>query len=154
MNELSTEILAARKISIRYKRPVFESMQSIFKSKEAETLLRKYAKNKQLDFKEFFWVITLNRASRVLGVSTLAKGSDTGVIISNKEVVQLAVLSNACSVIIAHNHPSGKLGFSKPDIRLTKTVQKCLKIFDIVLLDHLLITSEAYLSMADESLLL
>jgi DNA repair protein RadC len=64
-----------------------------------------------------------------------------------------ALKAKACGIIISHNHPSGNLKPSPQDEQLTAKLKNGAKLLDIKLLDHLIITSEGYLSFADEGLL-
>mgnify|MGYP000619166385 FL=1 len=105
--------------------------------------------NNRIDYKEFFWVLLLTNANQVLGVSEISVGSTTGVSVNIKEIYQLALLSNASAVIVAHNHPSGKLTPSTADKNITEKLQKALKLLDIILLDHLILTSEGFVSFSD-----
>jgi DNA repair protein RadC len=56
-------------------------------------------------------------------------------------------------IIISHNHPSGNTKPSEQDIQITKKIKDICKLFDMSLLDHLILTDETYLSMADEGLM-
>jgi len=87
-------------------------------------------------------MILLNRAKRVLGVVHLSKGGLNGSIIDSRVVLQYAIKANAAAVILAHNHPSGNLEPSGADIKITKNVKEALKLVDIELLDHLILTYE------------
>ena len=68
-------------------------------------------------------------------------------------IFQVALKANASSVMIAHNHPSGNLQASDADRRITQQVKEAGKILDIPLLDHIILTQENYLSLADEGYL-
>ena len=87
-------------------------------------------------------MIMLNRANRVLGVAHLTKGGLNGSIIDTRVILQYAIKSNAAAIILAHNHPSGNLGASEADIRITRNVKEALKLVDIELLDHMILTYE------------
>ena len=87
-------------------------------------------------------MILLNRANRVLGVAHLTKGGLNGSIIDTRVILQYAIKANAAAVILAHNHPSGNLGASDADKRITENVKNALKLVDIELLDHLILTYE------------
>lgn len=149
-NALSLEFMNPYEVEIHYKRPLFSSMQKIASSLEATTVLRNYTDENVLDVKEFFWTIFLSRANKILGISTNASGTISGVIVNYREIIQLTLLSNASHIIVAHNHPSGVLQPSKDDKRITEMLQKGLNLFDAKLLDHLILTSESYYSFADE----
>ncbi|WP_439131440.1 JAB domain-containing protein [Polaribacter sp.] len=149
-NALSLEFMNPYEVEIHYKRPLFSSMQKIASSLEATTVLRNYTDENVLDVKEFFWTIFLSRANKILGISTNASGTISGVIVNYREIIQLTLLSNASHIIVAHNHPSGVLQPSKDDKRITEILQKGLSLFDAKLLDHLILTSESYYSFADQ----
>jgi len=53
----------------------------------------------------------------------------------------------ASKVIVVHNHSSGKLEASKSDIKITKQIKEALGLIDVLLLDHLILTDDCYLSM-------
>lgn len=57
------------------------------------------------------------------------------------------------NIAIAHNHPSGNLNPSEADVKLTMKIQEGLKIFDIGLLDHIILADETYYSFADKGML-
>jgi len=65
----------------------------------------------------------------------------------------VALKACATSLILAHNHPSGNLETSDADRRVTNQIKQAGIIMDIPLLDHLIMTTDSFLSMADEGLL-
>ena len=147
----STELLGSSKIEIHYKRPPLNKMEHITCAEDANTILRKYINPKQLDLRECFWVILLTNANRVLAVSETAQGTSRGVLTNPKYIFQLALLTNASAIIVAHNHPSGNLNFSERDIKETKKIKQLATLMDITLLDHIIISSESFVSMAEEN---
>jgi DNA repair protein RadC len=64
-----------------------------------------------------------------------------------------ALEQHSSGIIIAHNHPSGQLLPSEQDKQITRKLKEGLKLFDISLLDHLIIGDQRYLSFSDEGLL-
>jgi len=60
---------------------------------------------------------------------------------------------NATAIILCHNHPSGKLQPSNADKQITSKLIKAGETLDIKVLDHLIVTENAYFSFADENLL-
>ena len=87
-------------------------------------------------------MILLNRANKVLGIASISRGSLSGSIIDTRVILQYAIKANAAAVILAHNHPSGNLGASDADKRISRNVKEALKLVDIELLDHLILTYE------------
>ena len=65
-------------------------------------------------------------------------------------ILQAALLTNATAIILAHNHPSGKLRPSRQDIALTEQVKKAAEIMRITVIDHIILTDDSYYSFADE----
>jgi DNA repair protein RadC len=59
----------------------------------------------------------------------------------------------ASALILAHNHPSGNLTPSEPDLKITKMIKDAANLLDVSLLDHLIVSDQGYLSMADENLM-
>ena len=122
-------------------------------SKDAWTILQNNWDVNKIDFIEQFKVILLNRANKVLGILKASSGGVTGTLVDPKVVFVAALKANACGIIISHNHPSGNLKPSLKDQQITAKLKNGAELLDISLLDHLIITSEGYLSFADEGLL-
>jgi len=146
----STELLGSSKIEIHYLRPLIEQINHICCAEDADSILRKYINCNQLDLRECFWVILLTNANRVLAISEVATGTSRGVQTNPKYIFQLALLTNASAIIVAHNHPSGNLSISETDIKETKKIKRLATLMDITLLDHLILTSESFLSLTQE----
>ncbi len=68
-------------------------------------------------------------------------------------IVKEAVLQLASSIILIHNHPSGNLQPSKEDVTITKKIKEASKLFDINVLDHLIISAGKYYSFADNGII-
>lgn len=107
-----------------------------------------------IEYFEEFKILLLNRNHKVLGMTTLTKGSTTGTIVDIKQLLQYALKTNASSIIVAHNHPSGNLEPSEADKVITKKIIAGCEAIDIKLLDHLLIVQDGgFFSFADEGIL-
>ena len=102
---------------------------------------------------EEFWVLYLNNSNKVLQKQQLSKGGITGTMVDVRLVFKKGLALFATSVILCHNHPSGKLIPSMSDKQLTQKLKKAGSTLDIAVLDHLIITENAYFSFADESIL-
>lgn len=140
--------LAEIKITYRNKQK-FSEMQKVNSSKDADNVLRSVWSD-QLEYREEFAILCLNRANKVLGYSFISSGGTTGTVADTKVIFQIALKSNASSIILAHNHPSGNKEPSDTDISLTKKIKEAGTVLDIPVLDHIIITSETYYSLADE----
>jgi len=115
-------------------------------------LLNSWDKN-TIELQEEFKILLLNRCNSVLGIYPMSKGGVSGTIIDAKLIFSVALKSNASNIIIAHNHPSGNLTPSEPDKRLTEKLQKASQYLDIILLDHLIISTDGFFSFSDNGLL-
>jgi DNA repair protein RadC len=103
-----------------------------------------------IEYRESVKVVLLNCAGGVLGFRTISEGGTTESIVDVKVILQVALLTNAHSIILAHNHPSGSACPSHADDLLTEKVKQCCRLMDIKFLDHLVVTSERYYSYSDE----
>lgn len=102
---------------------------------------------------EEFWVLLLNRANRVVRKKRISEGGLSGTVADPRIIFKLALEELACSIIVAHNHPSGNLVASQSDIELTKRLKEAGKVMEIQLLDHLIIAGNKYFSFADEGMM-
>jgi DNA repair protein RadC len=102
---------------------------------------------------EEFWILYLNNSNKVTYKSQLSKGGITGTVVDIRIVFKTAFEQNAVSLILCHNHPSGILQASDPDRHITRKMKEAGKMLEINIIDHLIITSNGYLSFADEGIL-
>lgn len=102
---------------------------------------------------EEFWIVYLNNSNKVIHKNQLSKGGITGTLVDTRLVLKTALEVGAVALILAHNHPSGTLKPSQADKDITLKLKLAAQSLDIKVLDHLIITENAYLSFADESLL-
>ena len=141
-------------IQLTYKSNVKPSLRPrISTSKDAYEVLLENWDGSQIEFVEQFKVMFLNRANKVLGIFNVSTGGVCGTVADPKLIFAAALKTTACSIILAHNHPSGNLRASHADIELTRKVRDGGRLLDIQLLDHIIVTREGYFSFADEGLL-
>lgn len=119
----------------------------ITSSSQAANQLQGYLK--ELDHEEL-WALYLTNDNRLISQEMLTKGSLTSTIIDPRSVIKRALLKNAVSVILLHNHPSGNPNPSVEDIHQTERVRSACRLMDIKLLDHLVISQDSYFSFAEE----
>lgn len=105
-----------------------------------------------LAIKEEAVAIFLNRSNRVLGGYKVSSGGITATVVDIRIILAIALKCLASGIILAHTHPSGELNPSRADKELTQKLKEAAKLMDISLLDHLIITLEAYYSFADDGL--
>lgn len=102
---------------------------------------------------EEFWVLYLNNSNKVIYKTQISKGGITGTVVDIRFVFKYALEYYATSIILVHNHPSGKLVASDPDKQITKKIKEAGKQLDVLLLDHIIVTEKNYVSFADDGLL-
>ena len=102
---------------------------------------------------EEFWVIYLNNSNKVIYKNQLSKGGITSTVVDVRIVFKTALEQNAVSIILVHNHPSGKLKPSEDDIQITRQLKLAGHSLDITVHDHVIITENEYFSFADEGIL-
>jgi len=98
---------------------------------------------------EEFWVLFLNRGNKVIDQSRITQGGVTGTIFDIKLIMKAAIEKLASSIIICHNHPSGNPKPSEQDIKITQKLKEAAKVFEISLLDHIIVTDTECYSFAD-----
>lgn len=106
----------------------------------------------KIEHVESSYAIFLNNATRVLCTMLISTGGVSSAIVDPKVIFQGALKANATSIIITHNHPSGSNYPSDADKRLTMKIKECCRLFDMLLLDHIIITPEKghFYSFAEE----
>ncbi len=102
---------------------------------------------------EEFWIIYVNNSNKVIQKNQLSKGGITGTLVDVRLALKRAIEVGATGIILAHNHPSGTLKPSEADKQLTQKLKTGGESLDIKVLDHLIITENAYFSFADQNLL-
>jgi len=102
---------------------------------------------------EEFWIILLNRANKITSKHLISKGGQAGTIADPKIIFQTALENHAAAIMLAHNHPSGNLKPSHADLDLTRKLKGAGQLLDIAVLDHLIISNNAYYSFADEGVM-
>lgn len=116
----------------------------------------KYARNffqEDIEIYESFFMILLNRANNTDAYVKISQGGIAGTVVDLKLIAKYAIDCLASGVIVCHNHPSGTLFPSEQDKLITEKIKKALKLLDIKLLDHIILTKDEYFSFADEYLL-
>ena len=155
--KLSLETLNnVSEIDVVYKRKVNVKMSErplITISDDINKVLRHYWDEGKIDLLEEFKVLFLNRGNRVLQIFSASSGGITGTVADPRLILAVALKIGACSMILAHNHPSGSLKPSRADEELTYKIKCAAQFHDIKVLDHVVVSSEGYLSFADEGLM-
>ena len=96
------------------------------------------------------WVILMNQSAKVIAVENVSRGGITGTMVDVRMVLRTALLKQATTIALCHNHPSGNTRPSRDDDNLTKRLFEAGKIMQIRLVDHVIVTETGYYSYADE----
>lgn len=122
-----------------------EFTSSIFSCRYFTNLL-KNAKDK-----EYLIVAFLNTRNKLIATKT-SEGSLSEVPVYSREIAKLALDHDASNIILAHNHPGGSLSISHKDKTTTENVKKALNTIGVKLLDHIIVSGECAISMAEQGL--
>jgi DNA repair protein RadC len=154
MESANKNLFEVAEIQLIYKSNVKASLRpKISSSRDAYDVLNKNWDEGKIDFVEQFKILLLNRANKVIGIYEVSTGTTTHTVADPRLIFVAAIKSNACNIILSHNHPSGNLMPSQADIQLTKKLKSAGDFLDIAVLDHIILTSESYYSFADEGLM-
>jgi len=124
-------------------RPVISSPEDV------DGLLRGRIAN--LD-RENFVVVLLNTKNEVLGFPTVSVGTLSASLVHPREVFKPAIRASAAGIVLAHNHPSGRVGPSREDREVTRRLKEASEIIGIEVLDHVILGA-GYFSMKEHGIL-
>ncbi|MHC1779498.1 MAG: DNA repair protein RadC [Bacteroidales bacterium] len=99
------------------------------------------------------WVMYLNRANKLIAKERLSIGGISATVVDVKIVIKSALDKLASSIILVHNHPSGNPSPGENDKVQTRILKDAASLFDISLLDHLIIAGDGYFSFADDGII-
>ena len=129
----------------------FEKVK-IVSSKDAFKVISQFYFD-DIDIFESFFILCLNRNNQTIAYAKISQGGVSGTVVDIKLIAKYAIDCLASSVILAHNHPSGNLKPSPEDIKITERARESLKLLDIQVLDHVILTSDGYYSFRDEGII-
>jgi DNA repair protein RadC len=124
-------------------RPVISSPEDV------DGLLRGRIAN--LD-RENFVVVLLNTKNEVLAFPTVSVGTLSASLVHPREVFKAAIRASAAGIVLAHNHPSGRVGPSREDREVTRRLKEASKIIGIEVEDHVIL-GDGYFSMKEHGIL-
>jgi DNA repair protein RadC len=143
---------AVSNISLKAEKSDFQKVK-ITKSSDAADFIRQFYGD-DLEIYESFFLVLLNRANATTGFVKISQGGTAGTVVDVKIIAKYAVESLSAGVVLAHNHPSGTMRPSKEDENITNKVKQALNLFDIKVLDHIILGPDNnYYSFADEGIL-
>lgn len=101
---------------------------------------------------EEFWIMCLDMKNKPCGLHMISRGNLNSSIVHPREVFKRAMLNNAASIMLFHNHPSGDPEPSAMDVEITKRLRDAGDIMGIRVLDHLIIGDGTYCSLTERGL--
>lgn len=144
----ATKIAALREICDELYCADISRKQTISCSLDASIIIK--PKLQYLDHEQC-WIMTLNSNNSVIGIHNVGSGTLNSCIFDIRRIVRTCLIDNCAGVLLAHNHPSGNSKPSKSDIDQTIRLKKALDMFNIGLVDHLVITDDKFYSFVDEN---
>ncbi len=102
---------------------------------------------------EVFGALFLDNKHRLIEFRELFRGTIASCSVHTREVVKEALGINCAAIIFTHNHPSGVCEPSDADIDMTNELKRALRMFDIRVLDHIVVSVEGSVSLADRGVL-
>jgi DNA repair protein RadC len=128
--------------------------RTVQSAEQAATIAREIWDDGSIELRESFAVLLFNTANKLIGYQTLFEGCLNSSLVDTRNIFQLALLANACSIIVVHNHPSGNPEPSSNDIAITNNIRKAGELFNIKLLDSLiLLPGSGYTSLSERCLM-
>ena len=143
-------IIAALEIGRRRNETESQAPEYINSSRDGYNIMRRHLMD--LNHEEF-WIILLGRSQKVLGKELISKGGLAATICDPKIIFHAALQYQASGLILVHNHPSGNLKPSQEDIMLTKKLSAAGRLLDMSVFDHLIITDNGFVSLADSEMM-
>ncbi len=123
-------------------------------SEQVAKLLYQNWNKDTIGLQETFKVLLLNNSNKVKGTYQVSTGGLTGTVVDVRLLYAVALKTVSAGMILAHNHPSGNQRPSGPDKEITEKIKRAGELFDIKVLDHLIILPDGkYFSFADNGLL-
>ena len=120
--------------------------------KRSSSVYQLFSRLEELKYEEFHLMV-LSASNKVLRQIKISEGGVSATVVDQKKIFKSVIDSWGSNIILVHNHPSGNDKPSESDIKITGKIVGAAKLFDIKVLDHLIITSGTYFSFADNSMI-
>lgn len=102
-----------------------------------------------LEIFESFFLILLNRQHKTIGWVKISQGGVAGTVVDTIIIAKYAIDTLSSGVVLVHNHPSGNLQPSNADKQITRNVKNALALFNVSVVDHVILTADSHYSFAD-----
>lgn len=124
-----------------------EPLGTILSPQDSYDILKQYIGNAD---REHFVILLLDNKHNVTGLHTVSIGHLSGALVHPREVFKAAILGNAASIILAHNHPSGNPEPSSEDIEVADRLHAAGELLGIKVLDHIIVGHKKFYSFRQE----
>lgn len=118
-------------------------------SKSSEVFLLKEVQEIKDAIQEHLLFIGLDNRNNIRNISLIGIGTSKEIKVDSKYIVRTALVTASDKVILVHNHPSNELDPSSHDKHISNITSKLLKVYNIQLLDHIIVVANDYLSMGE-----
>lgn len=132
----------------------YDGPKVIKSSQDTVNVLRAFMDKEKIQFQEQMVVIYLDQKNEVQYIYFHTQGSRNAVQVDTTVIVGIGLKLMSQGIIMCHNHPSGNLTPSEPDKIITKKVKEAAAMFDMRLLDHIILTDKGYYSFSDSTSIL
>ena len=144
------DIVRLRSVELVKEGSMLYEKRRINSPSECVNLIRKFMDSVD---RETFVAIALDTKKQPTAIQTISLGTLNSAPVHPREVFKMAILANADSIIVAHNHPSNNVKPSQADLSMTKRLEECGELIGIAVLDHIIIGNDNYTSFRDENLM-
>ena len=118
----------------------------------SESLYRRYSITLAKMSQEVLAIVILNKNKQIIYERILYQGDDSNMTINSRDILRLLMIHNGYFFYLIHNHPNNSLLPSELDISFTKRIREKAKLFNVKLVDHLIISSNGYYSFLHDNL--
>lgn len=148
-NTKAPEIEIYYKTSVKTdKRPKISSPSDVF------TIVSQLGEmSRNMEYTELFYAIYTNVVQDVLAVHKISEGTTRNALVDVKFIMQGAIMTNADSLILCHNHPSGSTRPSTEDRKITEKIKNAAALFDVRVTDSVIISTDNYFSFLEEGII-
>lgn len=150
ITKYKTKLTSGRKAVLEKDYSVnYPEMDNQMNSPEKVAKLAKDFLRMHEETEEYMYMLCLNTKLMLTGIFEISHGNVNSSVVGVREVFQKALLGNAVSIILIHNHPSGDCTPSREDIKITERLVESGKIIGVEILDHIII-GQSYCSLKEK----
>lgn len=107
----------------------------------------------RMEYQEVFAAVYLDTANNILCHQIISMGGINATVVDLRMIMATALKTLSTSIILCHNHPSGTLSPSAADVKLTNRIKQASQLFDIQVVDHIILTKNSFFSFSNDGML-